>query len=60
MEDPDDSNRFGKDAIVDDVLTNATTAKSRRNSVLGGTNLWVHQELVHGLYEAISITIPLL
>jgi hypothetical protein len=60
MENPDDPNRFVEDAIVDDVLTNATVAKSGRDVVSVCSQFGVHQEIADGFRDSSCIVILLL
>jgi len=48
MQDSDNPNRFVDDAIIDDVLTNATIAKSGCNFLSVWSQFGIHREITDG------------
>jgi hypothetical protein len=59
MQDSDNPNRFVDDAIIDDVLTNATIAKSGCNFLSVWSQFGIHQEITDGFRNSHRVVLLL-
>lgn len=55
VEDPDNPNRRGEYAIVDNVLADVQVAKIRPNVIARRTKMRVRQEFLHRRAEAVGV-----